>query len=88
MNLNLNKKPLVKRLENGTRSKITCSCVPSSPAMNCPGPSGNETVATNKATIPGYKKRLKMEQTVNLWPFYFQTLFNLLFLQKFIHFLV
>lgn len=39
----------------------TCSWVLRSPAMNCPRPSGKDRLATSKETIPGYRKRLKIE---------------------------
>lgn len=46
------------------KSAETWSWVLKSPAMNCPSPKGKDRLATHKEIIPGYRKRLKME---NYW---------------------
>lgn len=78
-------------------NSCTCSCVLSSPAMNCPVPNGYVIDATINATIPGYKNRLKWWKTFSInthislkkITIYLDWISkSLLFLQKHIHFLI
>ena len=76
----------------------TCSWVLSSPAMKRPVPKGYEIDDTIRATMPGYKKRLKVEKKEFAFNFSIYSdwnridqpllVANILFLQKHVHSLV